>query len=234
MKDLILQTNDFVGLTFWLISLGTIAATAFFFAERNTVAEAWKTSVTVAGVVTGVAFLHYIYIRGIWIHTGDAPTVYRYIDWLITLPLQTITFYLIISAVRKAPSLIFWKLLIASLVMSTGGYLGEAGYLSAIIGFVIELGGFIYIVFELFSGASNKLVSGSSNRPLKIAFSSMRMIVAIGWAIYPIGYLFGYVIIAIDVNTLNAIYNLADFVNKIAFGLIIWSCAIKNTYLSKR
>ena len=151
MKDLILQTNDFVGLTFWLISLGTIAATAFFFAERNTVAEAWKTSVTVAGVVTGVAFLHYIYIRGIWIHTGDAPTVYRYIDWLITLPLQTITFYLIISAVRKAPSLIFWKLLIASLVMSTGGYLGEAGYLSAIIGFVIELGGFIYIVFELFS-----------------------------------------------------------------------------------
>ena len=62
----------------------------------------------------------------------------------------------------------------------------------------------------------------------------MRMIVAIGWAIYPIGYLFGYVIIAIDANTLNAIYNLADFVNKIAFGLIIWSCAIKNTYLSKR
>ncbi len=57
------------------------------------------------------------------------------------------------------------------------------------------------------------------------------MIVTIGWAIYPLGYIFGYLIGTgvIDANSLNIIYNLADFVNKIAFGLIIWSCAVANS-----
>ena len=65
-----------------------------------------------------------------------------------------------------------------------------------------------------------------------ILFGALRMIVTIGWAIYPLGYIFGYLTGGIDANSLNVIYNLADFVNKIAFGLIIWSCAVANS--SKR
>ena len=82
-----LQTNDFVGISFWLVSMGMIATTVFFFAERGTVAASWRTSLTVAGLVTGVAFVHYMYMREVWVTTGDTPTVYRYIDWLITVPL---------------------------------------------------------------------------------------------------------------------------------------------------
>ena len=85
----ILQTNDFVGITFWVVSMGMIASTVFFFAERGTVAQAWRPSVSVAGLVTGVAFVHYMYMRGIWVETGETPTVYRYIDWLITCLLYT-------------------------------------------------------------------------------------------------------------------------------------------------
>jgi bacteriorhodopsin len=48
--------------------------------------------------------------------------------------------------------------------------------------------------------------------------------VTVGWAIYPIGYWLGYSGAA-DVNTLNLVYNLADFVNKIAFGVVIWAAA---------
>ena len=80
----VLATDDFVGITFWVVSMGMIASTVFFFAERGTVAQAWRPSVSVAGLVTGVAFVHYMYMRGIWVETGDTPTVYRYIDWLIT------------------------------------------------------------------------------------------------------------------------------------------------------
>ena len=120
-----LETGDFVGISFWLVSMGMIATTVFFFAERNTVAASWRTSLTVAGLVTGVAFVHYMYMRDVWVTTGDTPTVYRYIDWLITVPLQMIEFYLILAAVRKVPTSIFWKLLIGSLVMLIGGYLGD-------------------------------------------------------------------------------------------------------------
>jgi len=230
----VLATNDFVGITFWVVSMGMIASTVFFFAERNTVAQAWRPSVSVAGLVTGVAFVHYMYMRGIWVETGETPTVYRYIDWLITVPLQIVEFYLILAAVRKVPASMFWRLLIASLVMLIFGYLGEAGYISALLGFVVGVAAWIYILFELFSGEAGKAMKSSGNKALKTAFSAMRMIVTIGWAIYPLGYLLGYLAGGVDANSLNVIYNLADFINKIAFGLVIWSCAMQNTSLSRR
>ena len=230
----ILATDDFVGISFWIVSMGMIAATVFFFAERNTVAAAWRPSVSVAGLVTGVAFVHYMYMRGVWVETGETPTVYRYIDWLITVPLQIIEFYLILAAVRKVPSSMFWRLLVASLVMLIFGYLGEAGYIEAIVGFIVGVAAWIYILYEIFSGEAGKAMKGSGNKALKTAFSAMRMIVTIGWAIYPLGYLFGYLAGGVDANTLNVIYNLADFVNKIAFGLVIWSAAMQNTSLSRR
>ena len=118
-----LMQDDFVGISFWIISMGMLAATVFFFMERGSVAAGWKTSVTVAGLVTGIAFIHYMYMREVWVATGDSPTVYRYIDWLITVPLQMVEFYLIQAAIGKANSGMFWRLLLGSLVMLIGGYL---------------------------------------------------------------------------------------------------------------
>ena len=57
----------------------------------------------------------------------------------------------------------------------------------------------------------------------------MRMIVALGWAIYPLGYLFGYLTGGVDSNALNIVYNLVDFINTITFGLVIWVAAMSNT-----
>ncbi len=86
--DAMLAQDDFVGISFWVISMGMLAATAFFFMETGNVASGWRTSVIVAGLITGIAFIHYMYMREVWVSTGDSPTVYRYIDWLITVPLQ--------------------------------------------------------------------------------------------------------------------------------------------------
>ena len=230
----ILQTNDFVGISFWLVSMGMIAATVFFFAERNTVAASWRTSVSVAGLVTGVAFVHYMYMREVWVTTGETPTVYRYIDWLITVPLQIVEFYLILAAVRKVPTSIFWKLLIGSLVMLIGGYMGETGMIEPFVGWIIGMAGWIYILFEIFSGEAGKAAGRGGNRALSTAFSAMRVIVTIGWAIYPLGYIFGILMGTADPNMLNIIYNLADFINKIAFGLVIWAAAMSNTRLASR
>ena len=85
-----LAPDDFVGISFWLVSMGCLAATVFFFLERSSVPAAWRVSITIAGLVTGIAFIHYMYMREVWIMTGDSPTVYRYIDWLITVPLLMI------------------------------------------------------------------------------------------------------------------------------------------------
>ena len=232
-EAILLASDDFVGITFWLIAMGMLAATAFFFIERSSVPSAWKTSVTVAGLITGIAFINYMYMRGVWVQTGDTPTVYRYVDWLITVPLQMIEFYLILLAVRKVSSGIFWRLLIGSLIMVIGGYLGEAEYISRMLGFVIGMAGWIYILYEIFSGEAGRSVAKSGSKPFVTAFSALRMIVTVGWAIYPLGYIFGYLVDSVDGESLNVIYNLADFINKIAFGLIIWAAAVNSSGRAK-
>jgi len=224
-----LAPDDFVGISFWLVSMGCLAATVFFFLERSSVPAAWRVSITIAGLVTGIAFIHYMYMREVWIMTGDLPTAYRYIEWLITFPLLMIEFYFVLSAVRKISTGIFWRLLLGSLVMLIGRYAGEAGYIPAMLGFVIGIAGWIYILYEIFSGEAGKAAAKSGNKAFVSAFGAMRMIVTVGWAIYPLGYVFGYLTGGIDPNALNVIYNAADFLNKIAFGLIIWAAAMSQS-----
>ncbi|MDA7756129.1 bacteriorhodopsin-like [Candidatus Pelagibacter sp.] len=223
-----LASDDFVGISFWVISMAMLATTAFFFLEAGNVASGWRTSIIVAGLVTGIAFIHYMYMRDVWVMTGESPTVYRYIDWLITVPLQMVEFYLILAAVGKANSGIFWRLLIGTVVMLLGGYFGEAGYINATLGFVIGMAGWFYILYEVFSGEAGRAAAKSGNKALVTAFGAMRMIITVGWAIYPLGYVFGYLTGGVDANSLNVIYNLADFLNKIAFGLVIWAAATQS------
>ena len=222
-----LAQDDLVGISFWLVSMACLAATVFFFLERSSVPAGWRVSMTVAGLVTGIAFVHYMYMRDVWVMTGDSPTVYRYIDWLITVPLLMLEFYFVLAAVNRANSGVFWRLLIGSVVMLSGGFLGEAGYIPPTLGLIIGISGWIYILYEVFSGEAGRAAAKSGNKPLVTAFSAMRMIVTVGWAIYPLGYVFGYLTGGVDANSLNVIYNAADFLNKIAFGLIIWAAAMQ-------
>ncbi len=185
-----LAADDFVGFSFWLISMALVASTVFFFLERDRVSPKWKTSLTVSGLVTLVAAVHYFYMRDVWVETGSTPTVYRYIDWLITVPLLMIEFYLILSAITKVSVGIFWRLMVGTLVMLVGGYLGEAGYMDVTVAFIIGMAGWAYILYEIFAGEASKVSAQSAPPSVQSAFNTMRWIVTIGWAIYPFGYSF--------------------------------------------
>merc|ERR1712085_105137 len=89
-----------------IISIATVAATVFFLMESMNVGHHWKTSMNVGALVTLVAAVHYFYMREFWVQIGTSPIVYRYIDWSITVPLQMIEFYLILSAVQPVREVI--------------------------------------------------------------------------------------------------------------------------------
>merc|ERR1719502_1478509 len=79
----------------------------------------------VGALVTLVAAVHYFYMREFWVLIHTSPILYRYIDWTITVPLQMIEFYLILSACSdKISQGSFWKLLIGTVVMLVFGYTG--------------------------------------------------------------------------------------------------------------
>merc|ERR1712216_962119 len=174
-----------------------VAATVFFLMESMSVSAHWKTSMNVGALVTLVAAVHHMYMREFWVTIHMSPILYRYIDWSITVPLQMIEFYLILSAAgSKIGQGSFWKLLIGTVVM-----------LAASV--------------------------GAASPDVQASFSTMRMIVSVGWSIYPLGYFFGYFMGAVNADTLNLAYNLADFVNKIGFCLAIWQSAKNSTLACK-
>jgi len=223
--DAFLQPNDGVAISFWIISIAMIASTFFFFLEATTVTTHWKTSLHVGALVTLVAGVHYMYMREYWVQVHKSPIVYRYVDWSITVPLQMIEFNLILRAAGKdTSSAMFWKLLGGTVLMLSFGYLGEIAVLPAWPAFIGGLCGWGFILNEIFMGEAGGSAS-SCSAAVASSFNNMRMIVTVGWSIYPLGYLFGYLLGAVDETFLNVIYNIADFVNKIAFVLACWSCA---------
>jgi len=231
-----LNPNDAVAISFWIISISMVAATVFFLMESTMVSAHWKTSMNVGALVTLVAAVHYFYMREFWVTIHMSPILYRYIDWSITVPLQMIEFYLILTAVK--PSLgqgMFWRLLVGTVVMLAAGYAGEAQFIPALIGFIVGMLGWGFILYEIFAGEAGNVAGSDSqvNKYVQQSFGTMRLIVTAGWSIYPLGYFFGYLMGAVDDQVLNLVYNLADFVNKIAFCLAIWQAA-KNSTLEQK
>ncbi len=220
-----LAPDDFVVISFWLISMAMMAATLFFLWETQSVSAKWKTSLVVSALVCFIAAVHYFYMRDVWVTTQTSPTVFRYIDWLLTVPLLMIEFYLILRAIGVATPGIFWRLLIGTLVMLVPGYLAEAGYMNIYLGFAIGMLGWFYILYEVFAGEAAKAADREASDAVKYSYKAMVWIVTVGWAIYPIGYVLGYMLGAVDDSSLNIVYNLADLVNKVAFGLLVWHAA---------
>ena len=228
--------NDFTGFTFWVATAVMFMGAAFFFMERFTVKKEWQTSLTVACLVCLVAFWHYLYMREGYMADGTSPTELRYVDWLITVPLQIVEFYLIVAAVTAVSLGLFWKLLAGSLVMLIGGYMGEAGVMGvdATTGFIIGMIGWVYVIWLIWAGDAAKAAAGAKNENVAFAFNGIKWIVTVGWIIYPIGYYVGYIAgDGTEVAGLNSLYNLADVVNKFLFGLVIWHAAMKDSGISK-
>ena len=230
-----LDETDMVGVSFWLATAMMLASTVFFIMERNNVAAKWKTSMTVAALVTGVAWYHYTYMREHWAASyaegaGESPLVMRYIDWLITVPLQVAEFYLILAAVGAATAVLFWRLFGASLVMLIAGFLGESGQAPEMPMLIVGCLAWFYIIYEVWAGDAKK-GADTTSEGTQFAFKAMAIILTVGWAIYPIGYFLGT---GEDANTdaLNILYNIADVVNKTAFGLMVWYAATMDTKAS--
>ncbi|MEQ8241674.1 MAG: bacteriorhodopsin-like [Cyclobacteriaceae bacterium] len=227
-----LAPTDYVGFTFFVGAMAMAAATVFFFFERISVDGKWKTSLLVSGIITFIAAVHYYYMRDFWIENQYSPTALRYIDWTLTVPLMCVEFYLILKAFGAKIGLM-WKLIFYSVFMLVTGYLGETVYResSAIWGAISSLG-YAGIVYEIWLGSAKKLAQNSNDPALQKAFTTLGWFVLVGWAIYPIGYMAidtdGLLRNVLPLSSMDIIYNIGDAVNKIGFGLVIYSLAIQS------
>ena len=220
--ELLLKVGDLTGFSFFLASMALLAATVFFYMERGSVHGKWKLSLTVGTLITGIAAVHYYYMKHVWILTSTSPTEIRYIDWILTVPLMCIEFHLILRALGHSSRSILYRLLGYSVGMLVFGYFGETMVMDPLIAFGIGLVFWGLIIYEVFKGEAAKEMARSSHQMLKSSFKLLRLFILIGWAIYPLGYYFG---MSNSSELLNASYNIADIINKIGFSMVIYLLA---------
>ena len=225
-----LRPGDVVGFTFFTGYMAMFAASVFFFLERSQVEGHWKTSLTISGLITLIASVHYYYMRDQYLGSGQSPTEFRYIDWTLTVPLMCVEFYMIIKPFGGKSSTM-WKLIAYSVFMLFFGYVGESldRDNSALWGAVSTLG-YAAILYEIYFGDVKKIADASNDRATLRAVSLLRWFVLVGWAIYPIGYMLipGGLLAGLNVN-IDLVYNIGDAINKIGFGLVVYSAAIANS-----
>ena len=211
-----------------------LGATLFFFSVMNMVDDKWKTSMLVAGLITGIAALHYYYMRGA-AGVGDdgVLTAYRYVDWILTVPLMCVEFYLILAKAGATKKLM-WNLIFASTVMLVAGYIGQAGNevgsnTAQIWGTVSGLA-YFWVAYTVWLGDAKALAVKAGGKVLE-AHNALCWFVLVGWAIYPIGYMAGTsgwysdIFSALD-GQMEVIYNVGDAINKIGFGLVVYNLAV--------
>ena len=114
--------------------------------------------------------------------------------------------------------------------MLVTGYFGEAVYTdqAALWGAISGLA-YFYIVYEIWIGSAKKLAVAAGGEILK-AHKILCWFVLVGWAIYPLGYMLGtdgWYTSILGSGSVDVVYNIADAINKIGFGLVIYALAVK-------
>ena len=229
--------------TFFLFFVGYIsmgAAFVFFMAERNSVAPQYRTTMTISALIVGIAAFHYYYMRGVYADYGTVSIEYRYMDWIITVPLMALKFPSLVGkdaiTDEKFLGLGFTGICFSgALIMIGFGYLGESGAIDGMLGLI--LGGVGWAMIIVATGTpwtSGKGVDNSKIAPeLLWSANALRWFIVVGWIIYPLGYLFspGAELGLGDGNQelLAVFYNIADIINKIGFGVVAWMGAKKAT-----
>ena len=221
--------------TFFIGTMALMGASAFFFLSLSQFDKKWRNSILVSGLITFIAAVHYFYMRGELGPDGSAGdiTSIRYIDWILTVPLMCVEFYLLLK-VAGATTKHLRDLIVLSLIMLITGYVGEAGMGDAALWGLFSGLAYFGILYMIKYGDLAKLAK-SAGGSVENAHNTLFWFVFVGWAIYPIGYMIGtadgqwYSFMANVGLDMNVVYNIGDAINKIGFGLVVYAAAVKET-----
>ena len=228
--------------TFFLFFVGYIsmgAAFVFFMSERSNVGPEHRTTMTISALIVGIAAFHYYYMRGVYVDHQVVSIEYRYMDWIITVPLMALKFPSLVGkdAITDAKALgmgFTGICFTGALIMIGFGYAGEAGLMDKYLALI--LGGMGWAMIIVATGtpwSSGKGVDNDKIAPeLMWSANALRWFIVVGWIIYPAGYLFSPEVAIIDAGEAGELwmgiaYNIADMINKIGFGVVAWMGAKK-------
>jgi len=226
MNNPLMQTIDLVGASYSAALMGMLATTLLLFIGTAWVRRGWKIPVTLCAIATLVGVVSLYEARLVWLAQSQVPLVYHYVGWIISLPVLVTAIYFFARNVGPVSVSLFWRLLIVSVLMVLFRYLGEAGIVYSTLAFLISLAFWLYVMGELFFGQMEEAISKSTLASTKRGYFWLRLIVTIGWAVYPLGSFVISFSAYTDTGGLSVAYNIGAFVNLMAFGLTVLTTAM--------
>jgi bacteriorhodopsin len=226
-------------LSFALASM--MATTVYLWFRSFAVQAQYKSAVLISGLVTFIAAYHYIRIFNSWVEayhysvdkadpelTGvPFNDAYRYMDWLLTVPLLLIEILLVMKLSDADYSSKAWNLGVGSALMIVSGYYGELTVTGDLtprwICWLISMMFFLYIVYELLVGLS-AATNSEADPTIKSKIQTAQIMTVISWCTYPIVYLFPM----LGINAAQAVvsiqigYCASDIISKCGVGLLIY------------
>merc|ERR1712078_591622 len=205
--------------------------------------KTYRTPLIITGLVTAIATYHYVRIFNSWVNafelkqTDDSYAVslsgvpfndaYRYVDWLLTVPLLLIELILVMRLPAEESASLSWKLGTASAIMVALGYPGEIQDDLSVRWFwwALAMLPFCYVVLALVGGLNEATEKQpDSVRGLVV---SARYLTAVSWLTYPFVYIVKNIGLAgAAATTYEQVgYSCADVIAKAVFGVLIWAIA---------
>ena len=245
MKLSNLLTDGQFNIVYNMLSLGIAAmlfTSIFLFVARERVLPRYRTAVMVSGTVTAIAAYHYFRMFENFSHAFAVDGVgnhaaynvgYRYVDWLLTVPLLLVELVAVLALAKAAQSSILNRLVPAATAMIVLGYPGDAkldifGITPGVWGLLSTIP-FLYILYVLFIELGKSLSRQSA--PVQKKVKLLRLLLIATWGVYPITYILGMATAPnapFDANAFVARevgYSVADILAKCLFGLVIYSIA---------
>lgn len=224
MYDHLNALQQVVYFTFIITLFGMLAGMVFFFAQKSELTGEYKQTAILSGVITLVAaltyyFMHRIYLDGAKGEGGNFPTVFRYIDWFITVPLMLTKFPVLLGLGSRGINFMI-KLVICSLIMLITAFIGELYPENPALHYGlygVSCAFWLFILYSLNSALGQ--LPDSISEAKRIGIRRMFKIILIGWVIYPIGYLMPTFGLEGDYREL--LYNIGDLINKVGLGVIV-------------
>lgn len=214
--------------TFFMVFMAMAAAALFVLLERPHVPTRFQPVMAVSVVVLAIAATNYFYMFNVYrdgLSRGDThfPTVFRYIDWLLTTPLLLLEFPLLLGVGARGASFMR-RLIILDLIMIASGFFGELYQGNAPIHWGMFLLGciaWLAILVQMFNALQQ--LPPSVGPSLRGGLRVLGLFFLVGWAVYPLGYFAPILELPLEVREL--VYNLADAINKVGPALVIYTAA---------
>jgi len=220
------QTTDLTAASYSAALFGLAATTILLLMGTAWVARNWRLPVALCAIAALVGVGALWEARAAWLAGGGVPVVYHYVGWAVSMPLQVMALYFLAGTAGRLSAGLFWRLVVVSVLMVFVRYLGEAQYMHATLAFLIGLVFWLYILGELYFGRMDDAVRASTGDHLRRGYFWLRLIVTVGWAIYPLGNFLTAFAGMVDDGSLSIAYNLADILNRMAFGVAVLATGV--------